>query len=241
MGTLWGKSHQCILLLDLVGVGPVLLLMAAEYLSSSCLFLFLDTLFLVLKKPECSKCRRNPQPVESSFDLPCVVPECFSVRGVFLTERQTLAVRSSYSCKTPRNQDLLGRAFPFSPRALCQQLSGRVYMSVCFLWLGWGPWAAYRRSEEPLCGTLYGWFFCFALILRFFRHSPSLQRGRMEEGCERSVVLATDWKHASGKCFPCSTVDGAIYCTLETSSIKNVVEKQLSALVECHVLASLRC
>lgn len=95
-----------------------------------------------------------------------------------------MAVRGSYSCKTPGNQDLLGSDSAFSSRALCQELSGRVCVSVGFLTLFLAGMDLQLPKEDlknfRVGDYTAGSFILFALILRFFRPSPSLQRGRME-------------------------------------------------------------
>lgn len=52
-------------------------------------------------------------------------------------------------------------------------------------------------------------------IFMFFKHSASLQRGRVEGHDKKSLVLATAWKCRFGKCFLCLW-DSRWSCLLHT-------------------------
>lgn len=94
------------------------------------------------------------------------------------------AARGSYSCKTSRNQGLLGSDFPISSRALCQGLSRSACVPVGFLrfFLAGMDLQLPKGDLKNFRGGYYmtGSFLLFALILKFFRPNPLLQSGRVE-------------------------------------------------------------
>lgn len=130
-----------------------------------------------------------------------------------------VAGRHCYSCKTSRKGDLLGNGSPFSFESYVRSgMGGSASQWVPYAFSGWTFSCAeeiWRTSKWEI-----SWlpFLIFALILRFFRCSPSLQRDRLKGGLWEVSYSSCSLENRFGKCFSCFW-DSRWSCLLHTQKL----------------------